>query len=56
MVSTQASGGTDRGADRVPKIRSDQLFATGGKELIIVHNNEQYRLRLTSNDKLILTK
>jgi hemin uptake protein HemP len=28
----------------------------GRRELIIVHNASQYRLRVTSNDKLILTK
>lgn len=26
------------------------------REVIICHRNEEYRLRLTSNDKLILTK
>jgi len=28
----------------------------GSRELLIQHNGETYRLRLTSNDKLILTK
>lgn len=28
----------------------------GRREAIIVHNGEEYRLRVTSNDKLILTK
>jgi hemin uptake protein HemP len=28
----------------------------GGKEAIIVHNGEDYRLRVTANGKLILTK
>ena len=28
----------------------------GGKEVIIVHVGERYRLRITANDKLILTK
>ncbi|MFT4886507.1 MAG: hemin uptake protein HemP [Pseudohongiellaceae bacterium] len=26
------------------------------KELVIIHNNERYLLRITSNNKLILTK
>jgi hemin uptake protein HemP len=28
----------------------------GGREVIIVHGSERYRLRVTANDKLILTK
>jgi hemin uptake protein HemP len=28
----------------------------GGKEVIILHAGERYRLRITANDKLILTK
>ena len=28
----------------------------GGREAIIIHAGERYRLRLTANDKLILTK
>ncbi len=28
----------------------------GGREAIIVHNGEDYRLRVTANGKLILTK
>jgi len=36
-------------------IESDKLFGQQ-KELIIQHKNEVYRLRLTGNDKLILTK
>jgi hemin uptake protein HemP len=27
-----------------------------GNEVILVHNDQEYRLRITSNDKLILTK
>jgi hemin uptake protein HemP len=36
-------------------IESDKLFGQR-KELIIQHKEEVYRLRLTGNDKLILTK
>ncbi len=28
----------------------------GGREVIILHAGERYRLRVTTNDKLILTK
>lgn len=41
------------GAVRV--IASEVLFA-GGRELVIKHRGEDYRLRLTSQEKLILTK
>lgn len=34
---------------------SGELFA-GEKELIIVHARDHYRLRITRQDKLILTK
>lgn len=34
---------------------SKELFS-GGREIIIVHGTENYRLRLTSQSKLILTK
>ena len=37
------------------RINSDILMS-GKKELTIVHNKEEYKLRLTGNGKLILTK
>ena len=37
------------------RIDSRRLLA-GGRELLIDHAGQQYRLRLTRNDKLILTK
>mgnify|MGYP003620006537 FL=1 len=39
----------------LPRLRSADLLS-GGREAIIEHGKEQYRLRLTSNGKLILTK
>jgi hemin uptake protein HemP len=33
-----------------------QELLGGGKEVIILHAGERYRLRITANDKLILTK
>lgn len=38
-----------------PRIDSLRLLE-GGRELVIQHGAEEYRLRLTRNDKLILTK
>ena len=39
----------------IPRINVNDLLGHG-RELIIVHKNAEYRLRLTRNDKLILTK
>ncbi|GAK32450.1 MULTISPECIES: hemin uptake protein HemP [Iodidimonas] len=38
-----------------PRIASDTLLR-GGREIIIIHNNSEYHLRLTAQEKLILTK
>ncbi|MCK4623834.1 MAG: hemin uptake protein HemP [Phycisphaerae bacterium] len=53
----QAGGdrGTDRPAEAAPVIDSQNLF-THGQEITIRHGQELYRLRITRNDKLILTK
>lgn len=40
---------------RLPRVDSRTLLA-GGRERVIQHGAEEYRLRLTRNDKLILTK
>jgi hemin uptake protein HemP len=39
----------------VVAVRSADLFR-GAREVIIVHHDEQYRLRITRAGKLILTK
>jgi len=36
-------------------VRSDELFR-GGQEIVIVHHDQEYRLRITRAGKLILTK
>ena len=38
-----------------PRVDSTTLFGNA-RELIIRHGNEEYRLRMTSQGKLILTK
>lgn len=43
------------GALEAEKVRSTDLLR-GSRELLIQHHGDTYRLRLTSNDKLILTK
>jgi hemin uptake protein HemP len=40
---------------KTPAVSSRDLLA-GGRQLIIHHGREQYRLLLTSSNKLILTK
>jgi hemin uptake protein HemP len=42
-------------APGLPSISSEQLLG-GQREIIIQHGAEQYRLRLTNNNKLILVK
>lgn len=41
--------------DARPEIDSQSLLR-GARELIIRHGDQEYRLRRTQNDKLILTK
>ena len=36
------------------RLSSEVLFGTQ-REVVIVHNGREYRLRLTQNDKMILT-
>jgi hemin uptake protein HemP len=42
-------------ATKKPRIESHRLFQ-GNSEIAIVHQNEEYNLRITRNGKLILTK
>ena len=56
MNSVQAfQPATASQASRTPRVESRDLFRQG-RELIIVHQGQEYRLRLTRNDKLILNK
>ncbi|HKR75860.1 MAG TPA: hemin uptake protein HemP [Rhodanobacter sp.] len=44
--------------EATPLVRriSSQSLLEGGRELVIQHQGSEYHLRLTRNDKLILTK
>jgi hemin uptake protein HemP len=42
-------------APQPPSVDASTLFGSN-REVIIVHRGEQYRLRVTQNGKLILTK
>jgi hemin uptake protein HemP len=41
--------------EKKPRIESNHLFQ-GNSEIVIVHQKEEYNLRITRNGKLILTK
>jgi hemin uptake protein HemP len=45
----------ERAPAKPRRVRIEDLLG-GGRELIIEHRNDEYRLRMTSNSKLILTK
>lgn len=60
QASALADGSTPASPARPPaalpaRVDSAQLFE-GQRELIIQHQGETYRLRITRHDKLILTK
>ncbi len=48
-------GGDVEAVKTVPTLNVEQLF-DGFREIRLVHGCKEYRLRLTRNDKLILTK
>lgn len=50
-----ANAATQAVASTARKI-SSQLLLEGARELVIQHQGSEYHLRLTRNDKLILTK
>jgi len=47
-----------RATEATPAVRrvSSHSLLDGGRELVIQHQGSEYHLRLTRNDKLILTK
>jgi hemin uptake protein HemP len=42
-------------AERKLRVESTSLFQ-GGREVVIIHREQEYSLRITRNGKLILTK
>jgi hypothetical protein len=52
VVSPSHPEGDGAGRQRV----DSRALLRGGRELIIQHGDQEYRLRHTQNDKLILTK
>ena len=55
LFPTLGLGRTPAQQPSKPRLRSEDLFKSGC-ELIIEHRGEEYRLKLTRNDKLILNK
>ena len=46
---------TTSNSNLLPRVPVTDLMG-GGREAVLVHDGTEYRLRLTSNGKLILTK
>lgn len=53
--ATSAAAAEPAASPAVPVLDS-RLLLNGGREVLIRHGDECYRLRHTRNDKLILTK
>jgi hemin uptake protein HemP len=49
------SGEEPGAAEAIPTVEVGSIIGAG-REAVIVHRGERYRLRVTANDKLILTK
>lgn len=64
VVTTGRGGGPPARPDdrEAPSARGDlpavssAVLMAGGREIVILHGGDRYRLRITANDKLILTK
>jgi hemin uptake protein HemP len=50
-----SNGTASTAAGRKPRIESQRLFQ-GNNEIVIVHHEQEYSLRITKSGKLILTK
>ncbi|HKH67785.1 MAG TPA: hemin uptake protein HemP [Reyranella sp.] len=52
------SSPSDAKADRPPPAKEIDVASLvgSGREVVLVHRGERYRLRITANGKLILTK
>lgn len=54
-LSEDKAAGKAHAENRMKRWTSQELFA-GGRELVIMHAGSEYRLKLTSQGKLVLTK
>ncbi|MER2520165.1 MAG: hemin uptake protein HemP [Bdellovibrionales bacterium] len=59
VTASRAEGGKTSPARTVDvfnqRVTSEELFQKL-RELVIIHRDEEYKLRITANDRLILTK
>jgi hemin uptake protein HemP len=53
--STPGGGNEDSNRNPIPRIPLAELLR-GSREAIILHAGQEYRLRITANNRLILTK
>jgi hemin uptake protein HemP len=51
----KTAGNAETKTQTVPVLDTDELFK-GGREVKLFHHRQEYRLRITKNEKLILTK
>ena len=51
----ELNGNAATNTQTVPVLDTDELFK-GGREVKLFHHCQEYRLRITRNEKLILTK
>jgi len=58
ISSSQAAGALRSEERNTPTMRrvTSEILLAGQRELVIEHSGEEYRLRITSKGKLILTK
>jgi len=54
MTEPRPTAGDPQPAPRT-RVSSDEMFR-GRREVVIVHGDQEYLLRITKSDKLILTK
>ncbi len=54
--SNKASASSPQRASGDAPVVSVEALLAAHKEVVILHGSERYRLRITSNNKLILTK
>jgi hemin uptake protein HemP len=54
-MAGETTAGPAGGPPQVRRVESATLFERG-HEVVIVHHGQEYRLRITKSDKLILTK
>jgi hemin uptake protein HemP len=55
LLSMPIVDANNSSGNKIFAMTSEALFS-GTRELLIIHGSEEYRLRLTSQGKLILTK